>query len=503
MSELTYSDFQLINMDLINTKDQVRKKFDEVAINELATSINKIGILNPITITPDGDSKYKIVAGERRFRAAKLNKWTEIPAIIVEGDENQLREIQLIENCQRKDMNPIEELEAYSGLLMAGYKPENISTQIGKSLTYIHSRLRLARLTDRAKELVYKEEINLTHCKYLCVMSPELQEQALDKLLYTTGNDEVQYLPAKNFEEFFNKNQTIELAKSQFDIKVENLIKDVPACGSCPHNSEYNKTLFEGVSSKALCTKPECHKQKTEVHIKNCIESWTNEGIEVIEAAEHYSEVYKNTFEYTQVPESIIASEKEFKVETILIIVEGSKEKIGQHYPVYSESQLKAMQKATKATKSTTTQNQQEQKKAEKAIKRFTELVISRISESYVQKNELFTPGIHLLAIYKLYTWLGVPEKEGFIKALFGNVEVEASNHHELSKVFFSHLNVVEENIEKAFAIISLLHLDSSYAYKDEPQFALVSKLATEADVNIEDCRAEISKESGVDLSEV
>ena len=107
-----------IKLSMIDPKsDQPRKYFDKAALEELAASIAENGLLQPILVREYGDSRYQIIAGERRFRASKLAGLSEIPAIILEKDDRKVAEIALIENIQREDLNPVEEAMAFRALI--------------------------------------------------------------------------------------------------------------------------------------------------------------------------------------------------------------------------------------------------------------------------------------------------------------------------------------------------------------------------------------------------
>ena len=156
--------------------DQPRKFFSEESLNELANSIKKVGILNPIIVKKIND-KYKIISGERRYRAGKIAGIKEIPAIVKdELDEKSSFEISLIENLQREDLNPIEEAESFQKLIDDyGYTHKQIAELIGKDRTYVTNALRLLKLSDFAKECLIKGLISVGHCKVIVNFSEEEQ----------------------------------------------------------------------------------------------------------------------------------------------------------------------------------------------------------------------------------------------------------------------------------------------------------------------------------------
>jgi ParB family chromosome partitioning protein len=142
-----------ISMNSIKANEgQPRKSFDEEKIEQLASSIKEHGVVQPIVLKKDGDN-YTIVAGERRWRAAKSIGLKEIPAVVMELTEKQVLEISLIENIQREDLNPIEEALAYEKLIEEFHlTQEELSIRIGKSRTAVTNCLRLLNLDNRVQE---------------------------------------------------------------------------------------------------------------------------------------------------------------------------------------------------------------------------------------------------------------------------------------------------------------------------------------------------------------
>ncbi len=139
---------------IIPNQFQPRTHFDEESLQELADSIKEKGIIQPLVVTPNNDGSYGLIAGERRLRASKLVGLEEVPVVIreVSGDD-ELLELALIENVQRKDLNPIEEAEAYEKLIkIFSYTQEQAAEKVGKKRSTITNRLRLLQLPDFIKE---------------------------------------------------------------------------------------------------------------------------------------------------------------------------------------------------------------------------------------------------------------------------------------------------------------------------------------------------------------
>ncbi len=155
--------------------DQPRKYFDKEALEDLAESIRENGLLQPILVREYGDGRYQIIAGERRYRACKLAGLSEIPAIIMDRDDKNVAQIALVENIQRKDLNPVEEAMAYKTLSTTyDMTQEELSYKVGKSRSAIANSMRLLDLPDEILTMVAAEELSEGHARTLLgVKDPE------------------------------------------------------------------------------------------------------------------------------------------------------------------------------------------------------------------------------------------------------------------------------------------------------------------------------------------
>lgn len=169
---------------LIPNPDQPRKSFNEESLIELAGSIRNHGIIQPLVVKKRADD-YIIIAGERRYRAAKMAGLTEVPVIVKEYDESKTREISLIENLQRENLNAIEESEAIRELMDSyGLTQEEVSQKLGKARPSIANTLRLLNLTGEVKELVKKDKLSAGHARaLLAVTNPAHQIEMAKKAI--------------------------------------------------------------------------------------------------------------------------------------------------------------------------------------------------------------------------------------------------------------------------------------------------------------------------------
>ena len=186
------TDENLLTVDLDKLKareDQPRKNFDDDSLEELATSIKADGVIQPIVVRKVGD-KYEIIAGERRFRASKLAGLEKVPIIVKNVSDRKARELALVENIQREDLNPIEEAISLK-TLMEEYKltQQELSDIVGKSRSYIANNLRLLNLSDYIKDYLIRGELSSSQGRTLLSLETEEERKKyLDKLLVKEVN---------------------------------------------------------------------------------------------------------------------------------------------------------------------------------------------------------------------------------------------------------------------------------------------------------------------------
>lgn len=165
-------------------RDQPRKNFDEDALEELAESIKQFGLLQPILVQ-DRKTYYEIIAGERRWRAAKKAGLKEIPVIIKNYTDQEIVEISLIENIQREDLNPIEEAQAFKRLLTEfNLKQDEIAERVSKSRTAVTNSIRLLKLCDEVQQMIITEMITTGHARALITIEDTEHQYALAQKIF-------------------------------------------------------------------------------------------------------------------------------------------------------------------------------------------------------------------------------------------------------------------------------------------------------------------------------
>ncbi len=164
---------------------QPRRVFDEEELQTLADSIAEHGIVQPLAVRDEGNGYYMIIAGERRWRAARLAGLDEVPVVVLEADDRTVMELALVENLQRQDLNPMEEAEGYRVLMEDyGLTQEQTAERVGKSRPAVANALRLLALPDEVRELVESGALSAGHARAILSLSSEkLQKAAAQKIL--------------------------------------------------------------------------------------------------------------------------------------------------------------------------------------------------------------------------------------------------------------------------------------------------------------------------------
>ena len=158
---------------------QPRKHFDEASLAELAASIQEHGIIQPLTVRKLASGYYQIIAGERRWRAARIAGLQEVPVIVMEADDRKAAELAMIENLQREDLNPMEEAAGFQSLIETYHMTqEEAATRVGKSRSAVTNALRLLSLTPSVRKLVEEGKLSAGHARALLPLSPAVQESA-------------------------------------------------------------------------------------------------------------------------------------------------------------------------------------------------------------------------------------------------------------------------------------------------------------------------------------
>lgn len=242
-----------IQLEKIAVVSNVRKKFDEHAIKELAANIASIGVTTPILLRPGkAEGTYELVAGERRYRAAKSIGLKEIPAIVKDLDNDAALEHQAAENIHRKDLTPIEEARTFKALLDAKrYTVADISDLIGKNKVYVYRSISILELPKEILEAIEAGELTPAHGRQILRVPPADRKGLFNMAKQNT---------AKELQEQIDRDQGENLSKARFDVKKP--YAGEIACTACPYNSGNQDQLFDG-AEKGKCLNTKCFEKKT------------------------------------------------------------------------------------------------------------------------------------------------------------------------------------------------------------------------------------------------
>lgn len=215
---------QDIELDkIVPNRYQPRREFSDDSIKELAETLDKDGLLQPIVVREDGEDQYEIIAGERRYRAAKSLNWETIPAIVNNMNDDQAASLALIENLQREDLNPIDEAKAYTNLMKLNDLTQTaLAKDMGKSQSYVANKLRLLKLDDDVQKALVEGKITARHGRALLNLSDDDQERVLkeieEKGLNVKQTEEI----AKDVDAYFNPKP------KEKETKRERVVKRIP-----------------------------------------------------------------------------------------------------------------------------------------------------------------------------------------------------------------------------------------------------------------------------------
>lgn len=257
--------------EITNSEMNPRKSFDQESLEELAQNIKENGLVQPITVRPIKNNesfKYEIVCGERRFRAATLIGMKEIQAIVKDLDDKKAFAAMIIENLQRKDIDPMEEAAAFSKLHNDGaISISQISKMMGKSTSFVLGRIQLNNTIDEFVSLMKNGPLVLTHLLDICKLTKEQQtilynncftESCIARWTYKFPN-----IP--QLHEMIDEHVMNYLDKAVFSL-TDTTLNDNIACESCPLNTKNNPDSFKDVN-KPRCMKRECFTKKSKAHI--------------------------------------------------------------------------------------------------------------------------------------------------------------------------------------------------------------------------------------------
>ena len=262
--------FGTVELDkLIESKNNIRGARDDQSFKDLVSSIKEKGILVPLTVR-NFKSKFQILAGSRRYRAAKQLKLTEMPVQVKDVSDEEAYEIMLIENLQRENIHPMDEAKGF--LNLCGYlsKEEKnpyaiIASKTGKTENYIARNIKLADLIDKAQKLFCDNVITVQHALLICRLTEKDQGKILAEKIRTYPK--IHAAPVIDWKGWIESSTTRLLSKACFDGNDPDLFPEAGACATCPKNTEANVLMFDDMDGNAKCTDRDCFAAKSRKYL--------------------------------------------------------------------------------------------------------------------------------------------------------------------------------------------------------------------------------------------
>ncbi len=278
---LNSTEYRNLPLSLLNvSKTNPRRIFDEVALKELAESIRAQGILSPLLVRPLTENGFEIIFGERRYRAAQLAEQDTVPVRIKQMSDAEALEAQLVENLIRTEIHPMEEAQGFHALLSLEepkYSIEQIAAKVGKTPSFVASRLKLTDLVPVAVEAFYADEIGVGHALLLAKLPTDQQEQSLSACFKEVYNGAAKpariLLPVRNLQFWIDSNILLVLKDAPFNKRDAQLVPAAGSCADCPKRTGHNKLLFGDDLGRQgdRCTDPTCYQAKVQAHVAQTI----------------------------------------------------------------------------------------------------------------------------------------------------------------------------------------------------------------------------------------
>jgi len=255
--------YRVVPIDRIHeSKTNPRKTFDPKALQDLVSSIREKNVLVPLLVRQQNGA-FEIVAGARRYRAAKQAGLAELPVIVRELTDEQALETQVIENLQREDVHPMEEAEGYARLLKAGkYDVEAIAAKVGKSASYIYQRLKFSDLIEPAKKIFLDGTIHAGHAVLLARLSPSDQKDAIDALSPDSRQGREYTITARNLAAWIHEEVYLNLDSAPWKKDDATLLPKAGPCTTCPKRAGNAPNLFPELKQGNTCTDRACFHKK-------------------------------------------------------------------------------------------------------------------------------------------------------------------------------------------------------------------------------------------------
>jgi len=265
---------------LVESKTNPRRHFDEGKLRELAQSAKEHGILEPLLVRPargKDQEKHEIVAGARRFRAAKLAGLAVLPVRIIELTDEQALEIQVIENLQREDVHPLEEAEGYARLLQSeAYNADVLAEKVGKDRSYIYKRIQLLQLISKARTAYFDGKITYGHALHICRLPEDRQNEAFAYCFRPSWNGkkpDKAGITASELARWIREHVHRNLAGAPWQKSDPNLVPKAGPCTTCQKRTGANAELFDDMKKGDQCLDGKCFEAKRAAFVQVMIQT--------------------------------------------------------------------------------------------------------------------------------------------------------------------------------------------------------------------------------------
>jgi ParB family transcriptional regulator, chromosome partitioning protein len=285
------AEFQIIPINkIVESPTNPRRHFSEQGLLDLTDSVRKHGVLVPLLVRPV-NGHYEIIAGARRFRAAKATELRELPARVKEIGDDEALELQILENLIREDVHPLEEALGYQVLLKRpGYDIPSIAAKVAKSESYIYQRMKLIDLIKPAQNAFLKDEITAGHALLIARLQSSEQEKALEACFdqYARSSDGPMLVGVRQLAAWIHQNVHLDLHAAPFSKTASDLGIATP-CVNCPKRTGFMPQLFPDVAKKDTCTDPSCFQMKIQAHIAKRKQEGESKGQKLLEVSSAYA----------------------------------------------------------------------------------------------------------------------------------------------------------------------------------------------------------------------
>jgi ParB/RepB/Spo0J family partition protein len=235
-------------------------------VSELATSIARMGVLQPVLIRPGlADGEYEVISGHRRLMAAAVAGLEQVPCRLCEVNDEQVAEIQIVENLQRKDLSPMEEARGYERLQSEfGHSAEQIAGRVGKSRAYVYAKLKLLALHQAGREALAAGQISESVALLVARLPAKLQPKAVKALTQEDYRRDAQSesMPFRQAQRLMAEQFTIDLRKAGWSLDDQTLVEGIGACNQCPKMAKNNPDEYPDITDGRTCMDPTCFAEK-------------------------------------------------------------------------------------------------------------------------------------------------------------------------------------------------------------------------------------------------